>query len=942
MRQRTSVSSAAPADKPTMRKSQTIFMGKRRKAVFRNSNIRVPECKRENQAEHCCESAPGPLRRINTTMLYTEQILTQLPVFHSCSQEFIAALAANSMERSCGMGLQMARQGSLGSSMFVFLRGALVVCVDDMEVMQLSHGQCFGEPLLLGIEKHWTASLWTAAPSTVCEIERETFLTVLGQFSGERCFFHSLALTSTGYIHQGTLTDTCSVFKGLTNETIVALDATLVHRMLFPGEEILSEGQPGDELYILTWGQLTVSIAGRVVRSVNSAEQVMQNDCHTQQQEIKPEAYCFGELGMLGISNVRSATVRAKSVCHVRVLFRPVFLQILSRRNESLQLDMVAQFIDGRFKGNVQTDPQEVLGKVKIFRDVGCSQDFLDFCADHMEERVFLASQTIADENHAKSQYCMYLLRMGTASVTKAGEQIATLKSGDVCGEMVVLGLEPTNSLTVIAEETCFMHILHQNIVVKGLELFPHERQRFLALAFAGESHDHAHIQHTSCPDTLNARMRESVLRRNRMKKLLKKVNLFKSLCPEFVDELSYVAKDRIFMPGDHVIEQGQRGDSMFILVSGSVEVFLTENVTFEEIGGEVAKNSITKVGKLSPGSIGGELSMLGVAKTRVATMQAETICYMWEISQENALPIIERNDEAQKHFMRVIVEHLERTVVQRVNTLPLFQSFDQKFRMLLGIYSERRAYFPGQQIAREGCHGGGQLFVVNLGVARLEWKGVTVKTYAAGSHYGFTVMVGLHKTYIGTLVAVQTCHLVVISRVSYQSALEQYPMPVAALKTKRAERAETEVLAQEIRRIAVRKLVTQRYQDFVANKNMSMSGLIERAFHAWQRWYRHQRDRKRRQARERQDQHNQMEHWILQRETVMDRGTNKPVDQRDSSPEAPPTRLPSITHDQAALTELLKHWPTPRPSPHYKLNILNVLREAADASLLTTAPFTR
>merc|ERR1719326_809093 len=114
-------------------------------------------------------------------------------------------------------------------------------------------------------------------------------------------------------------------------------------------------------------------------------------------------------------------------------------------------------------------------------------------------------------------------------------------------------------------------------------------------------------------------------------------------------------------------------------------------------------RKTMSRVGTLHAGSITGELAMLGVSLIRSATIEAQTICSMWEITQEKALAILERYPDAQMHFAHIIVEHLERTVPARILSTPLFRGFDRKFRMLLGLYCERRAYFPGHRIVREG-----------------------------------------------------------------------------------------------------------------------------------------------------------------------------------------------------------------------------------------------
>ena len=45
---------------------------------------------------------------------------------------------------------------------------------------------------------------------------------------------------------------------------------------------------------------------------------------------------------------------------------------------------------------------------------------------------------------------------------------------------------------------------------------------------------------------------------------------------PDFVIELANSAVDRIFMPGDLVVTEGEVGNSMYILLNGSADVYVS------------------------------------------------------------------------------------------------------------------------------------------------------------------------------------------------------------------------------------------------------------------------------------------------------------------------------------------------------------------------------
>ena len=74
---------------------------------------------------------------------------------------------------------------------------------------------------------------------------------------------------------------------------------------------------------------------------------------------------------------------------------------------------------------------------------------------------------------------------------------------------------------------------------------------------------------------------------------------------------------------------------------------------------------------------------------------------------------------------------------------LPLFKSFDRKFRNLLGLYCERHAFFPDYTPTREG-ETGYKLWIMNSGPVMLQKKGFRVKMYLPGMHFGCDNMLGL------------------------------------------------------------------------------------------------------------------------------------------------------------------------------------------------------
>jgi len=95
---------------------------------------------------------------------------------------------------------------------------------------------------------------------------------------------------------------------------------------------------------------------------------------------------------------------------------------------------------------------------------------------------------------------------------------------------------------------------------------------------------------------------------------------------------------------------------------------------------------------------------MLGVAPSRSFTMTANTVCFMWEITQDKGLPLLERYVTIQEHVQKVVIGHLENKV--HAEAFSMFQGFEKKMQLLVSLHCERRAYFPGNCIVREGQMG--------------------------------------------------------------------------------------------------------------------------------------------------------------------------------------------------------------------------------------------
>eukprot|EP00913_Durusdinium_trenchii_P029470 g27623.t1 len=668
-----------------------------------------------------------------------EQDLMEVPMFKSCGTNFVSRLAqeqwggnhsshfvagwlvfsltsqdASETTKAFSEGQPIHEAGEAGKSMIVLTRGTAQVLKKGEVLMNMKQGDHYGETMLLGLEQVWRVSLVSSSSSMIIEIRRDSFRSLLEEFPMEMKQFETFFDVTLEQLFSGTRTATCDIFTGSSPKMLESFDEHMLRRVFFPGETVLQDGPDSKELVLLQDGMGALEIAGRTVRTESKGmkKESYERRAETRREEEKEEEEddrpaCFGELEFLGLSPVRKMAVKALTPCICRVLNREMVPYIV-QENAQLQGSLLMQM----YQSTVITSWNEQASVLQDFVATQCSPQFLQFLAGHLEARLYPKGKSLgskypfksppADEKESPSA-----IRLShRLSQTKTQEdELPSLGPNGVYGRMSALNLRPrpVGAIAFIAAEHCCVEVLHQDVVVRALEIYHDQRPKILMFdqdkKGGGNSIDFVEI-------VANSR-------------------IFSNMSQEFVRELASSAVDRIFMPGDAIMHQGAVEYSMFIVVSGTADVYVSD---IKNEDPQLARERITKpamatakreasqgtntfpkakhmsrVSHLSPGAICGELAMLGITPTRSATILASTLCIMWEVLQEKAMAILDRYPQERELFGAVITRNLDSSVPSRLLQLPLLKAFDRKFRMLLTLYCERYAFFPDQQIIKEG-----------------------------------------------------------------------------------------------------------------------------------------------------------------------------------------------------------------------------------------------
>ena len=123
---------------------------------------------------------------------------------------------------------------------------------------------------------------------------------------------------------------------------------------------------------------------------------------------------------------------------------------------------------------------------------------------------------------------------------------------------------------------------------------------------------------------------------------LLKKISLFRDLDEKEIKQVVKVAVPKTFPAGSVIIQEGESGDTMYILCQGEVEITKRLGLVLDE---DTPNERIIIRLKADEGVCFGEMSLLE-DEPRSATVTALTDCFLMELSRENFLDLIKYNSD--------------------------------------------------------------------------------------------------------------------------------------------------------------------------------------------------------------------------------------------------------------------------------------------------------
>lgn len=123
---------------------------------------------------------------------------------------------------------------------------------------------------------------------------------------------------------------------------------------------------------------------------------------------------------------------------------------------------------------------------------------------------------------------------------------------------------------------------------------------------------------------------------------LLKSLDIFSDTPENVLADLAPLMQDIELEEGSLVFKEGDRGDSMYIINQGEIQIY----------------KSNTTLAILSEKEVFGELSLID-AETRSASAKAHTDCFLFKIDQEPFFELLDSRPEIARGFLKMLCKRL-------------------------------------------------------------------------------------------------------------------------------------------------------------------------------------------------------------------------------------------------------------------------------------------
>lgn len=262
------------------------------------------------------------------------------------------------------------------------------------------------------------------------------------------------------------------------------------------------------------------------------------------------------------------------------------------------------------------------------------------------------------------------------------------------------------------------------------------------------------------------------------MKELLSKSKVFQDCHDEFIRDLIVSSNRKEYSPNRYLMEEGSRGDSMFVLFKGVVEV--TSNGRY--------------VCKLRDGSIVGEAALLNIDNRRTASVRSIQKCDVAIIFRSTFHSILEKYPWEKRKFQREMKAklmelgklidvkddiNLEQQAIQcdALKRVPFFASDESMHDFVAELAMNASSFWfrPGRIIIQEGDTKCDEMYVLLRGAVEVTACGEFLGRLE-NDLFGEICVLDLLERRTAMVTAATQCHCMMFSRQIVIPILAKYP----------------------------------------------------------------------------------------------------------------------------------------------------------------------
>jgi CRP-like cAMP-binding protein len=263
------------------------------------------------------------------------------------------------------------------------------------------------------------------------------------------------------------------------------------------------------------------------------------------------------------------------------------------------------------------------------------------------------------------------------------------------------------------------------------------------------------------------------------MKDVLLQNKFFQDCHEEFIRDLIVNISRKRYATNRYLIEEGTRGDSMFVLYKGLVEVSANGRV----------------ICRLKDGSVFGEMALLDISNRRTATVKTLEKCDTAVIFRNTFFHILEKYPWERRKFQREAKRKLlqlgkllnvrgedinlsqQASDLDALRQIPFFsnEEFSDDFVSEIALNVTSQYLRPGTLVMQEGDPPSGKLFIMLRGIAEVSRNGKFMERIEHAV-LGDVSLLGPGERAGASVRTVTACHVHTLERSVAQQILAKFP----------------------------------------------------------------------------------------------------------------------------------------------------------------------